>query len=191
MKKRTVALLLALVLLIGGAVGGTVAWLAMKTDSITNTFTAGNINITLTETDTDPNTDGNQYEFKMVPGAEITKDPTVTVKANSEACWLFVKVVEVNNADPQFLDYTIADDWTAVDGALGVYYCAVTAADADQEFPVLADDQVTVSEDITKSQLDTAETSGKLPTLTFTAYAVQQVGFATAAAAWVEAAKLG
>ena len=39
MKKKTLALLLALVLLAGGVIGGTLAWLTDKTDPVKNTFT--------------------------------------------------------------------------------------------------------------------------------------------------------
>ena len=88
MKKKTLALVLALTLLVAGVVGGTLAWLTDQTAEVKNTFTVGDINIGLTETTTD---------YKMVPGNTIAKDPTVTVKANSEACWLFVKVTESTN----------------------------------------------------------------------------------------------
>ena len=43
--KRSVALLVAIALLIGCAAGGTMAWLMDKTTAVTNTFVAGNINI--------------------------------------------------------------------------------------------------------------------------------------------------
>ena len=44
---RTFIAMLALVLVIGCAVGGTVAWLVSSTDPVVNTFTYGDINITL------------------------------------------------------------------------------------------------------------------------------------------------
>lgn len=83
---RAFIALLALVLVIGCVAGGTVAWLVAKTDTVVNTFTYGNINIALAETT------GTNY--KVIPGTVIEKDPKVTVKAGSEACWLFVKVEE-------------------------------------------------------------------------------------------------
>lgn len=79
--------LLAIVLVIGCAVGGTVAWLVSKPAAITNTFTVGDINATLGETD-------NTYH--IVPGVNISKDPVATVKAKSEDCYLFVQVTEEN-----------------------------------------------------------------------------------------------
>ena len=83
---KAFAAVLALVLVLGCALGGTVAWLVAKSDPVVNTFTYGDININLEETT------GSSY--KIIPGVDIAKDPKVTVKANSEACWLFVKVEE-------------------------------------------------------------------------------------------------
>ena len=175
MKKKTLALVLALTLLVAGVVGGTLAWLTDRTAEVKNTFTVGDINIDLTETTTD---------YKMVPGNTIAKDPTVTVKANSEACWLFVKVTESENLN-NFITYTIANGWTKLQD--GVYYREVPASAADQTFSVLAGDAVTVKSDVTKTMLETAKTDA--PTLTFQAYAIQKDHFATAAAAWAEVSK--
>lgn len=175
MKKKTLALVLALTLLVAGVVGGTLAWLTDQTAEVKNTFTVGDINIGLTETTTD---------YKMVPGNTIAKDPTVTVKANSEACWLFVNVTESANLD-DFITYAIATGWTELEA--GVYYREVPASAADQTFSVLAGDAVTVKSDVTRAMLETAKTDA--PTLTFKAYAIQKDHFATADAAWAEVSK--
>lgn len=177
MKKKTLALVLALTLLVAGIVGGTLAWLTDQTAEVKNTFTVGDINIGLTETTTD---------YKMVPGNTIAKDPTVTVKANSEACWLFVQVTESENLDT-FITYAIAEGWTALPGVDGVYYREVPASAADQTFSVLAGDAVTVKSDVTRTMLEAAKTDA--PTLTFQAYAIQKDHFATADAAWAEVSK--
>ena len=177
MKKKTLALVLALTLLVAGIVGGTLAWLTDQTAEVKNTFTVGDINIGLTETTTD---------YKMVPGNTIAKDPTVTVKANSEACWLFVQVTESTDLK-DFITYAIAEGWTALPGVDGVYYREVPASAADQTFSVLADDAVTVKSDVTRTMLETAKTDA--PTLTFKAYAIQRDHFATADAAWAEVSK--
>ena len=173
--KKVLALVLALTLLVAGVVGGTLAWLTDQTAEVKNTFTVGDINIGLTETTTD---------YKMVPGNTIAKDPTVTVKANSEACWLFVKVTESANLD-DFITYAIATGWTELEA--GVYYREVPASAADQTFSVLAGDAVTVKSDVTRAMLETAKTDA--PTLTFKAYAIQKDHFATADAAWAEVSK--
>lgn len=179
MKKnnKALALVMSLMLIIGVVVGGTVAYLVTHTDPLVNTFTIGDINITLTESE--------NLDLKMVPGKDLTKDPEVTVKANSEACWLFVKVEESNVSD--FLTYSVdTSKWTALGGQTGVYYMQVSASDSDQVYPVLTGDKVTVKTDVTKPML-TALTSSTYPRLTFTAYAVQQDSITTAAAAWEKA----
>lgn len=172
MKKKTLALVLALTLLVAGVVGGTLAWLTDRTAEVKNTFTVGDINIGLTETTTD---------YKMVPGNTIAKDPTVTVKANSEACWLFVQVTESENLDT-FITYAIANGWTKLKS--GVYYREVSASDADQPFSVLAGNAVTVNNTVTKEMLTAKDFTN--PTLTFKAYAIQKDHFTTPADAWAE-----
>ena len=179
---KTLVALLSLVLLLGCSLGGTLAWLADKTDPVTNTFTVGDIDITLVETTTD---------YKIVPGVNIAKDPKVTVKANSEACWLFVKVDEDNwpefkesDGTTRKVKYAIAGDWDELEGVTGVYYRQVGASDNAQEFYVLAGDTVTVSENLTKGEVQGIGTGENAPTLTFTAYAVQQEGVETATEAW-------
>ncbi len=174
MKKKTVALLLALVLAVGVAAGGTMAWLLDETDSITNTFTAGNVEITLSETDPENDNNAASNSYKMVPGITISKNPTVTVTANSEACYVFVELEKSTNFDT-FMTYAVADGWTAGDGTdipANVYYRTVNASTANQAFKVLKDDQVTVQSTVTKEQMNGVASSGQ-PTLTVTAYACQ------------------
>lgn len=176
--KKTIVMFLAFVLVICVAVGGTIAYLSDRTDEVTNTFTIGNIDITLLETT------GGQY--KMIPGNAITKDPKVTVVGGSETCWLFVEIEGSNNLN-DFITYTIADGWTVLQGVPGVYYREVGASEQDQEFGVLANDQVIVRNDITKDMMDEIAADPALsPTLTFTAYAIQRDNIADAVTAWTE-----
>lgn len=179
---RAFIALLALVLVIGCVAGGTVAWLVAKTEPVVNTFTYGNINITLAETTGE--------EYKIIPGKDIPKDPKVTVTAGSEACWLFVKVEETGTFVADKVTYAIADSWTQGNGTeipSNVYYREVSAEDAKNgvSYYVLAGNTtypngvITVSSDLTKENIPTAN-----PTLTFTAYAVQQENIADAATAW-------
>lgn len=168
MKKKSLALVLALAMIVVCVVGGTLAWLTDKTAPVTNTFTYGDINITLAESE--------DLDLKMIPGYTITKDPTVTVVKDSEKCYLFVKVDKSTNFD-SFMTYDMAAGWTQLKDASnndvpGVYYRVVDASTADQEFGVLKDNQVTVRGDVTKGMLN-ALTEATRPTLTFTAYACQ------------------
>lgn len=172
MKKKVLSIV-AVVLVLCCAIGGTLAWLTDKTASVKNTFTVGDINIELTETTTN---------YKMVPGNTISKDPKVTVKANSEACWLFVKVDKSANFD-SFMTYDMADGWTELPSVTGVYYREVAATTAATDFSVLKGDSVSVKDTVTKADLN-ALTQNTFPTLTFTAYAVQKDNVADAATAW-------
>ena len=179
---RAFIALLALVLVIGCVAGGTVAWLVAKTEPVVNTFTYGNIDITLTETT------GTSY--KIIPGTDITKNPKVTVKGGSEACWLFVKVEEVGaistiTTDP--VHYAIDTGWAQLkdkDGkdVSGVYYRLVDAVDNDTAFKVLKDNKIIVSGELTKETINGYAV--QQPTLKITAYAVQQENIADAATAW-------
>ena len=182
---RGLVLVLALTLIVGVAGGATFAWLTAKSDTVVNTFTYGDINITLEE-----NTGS---DYKIIPGVDIEKDPLVTVEAGSEACWLFVKVEEENW--PEFADgegenavrkvnYDIADGWTKGDGTsipANVYYREVAANNADQEFPVLKDNKITVSNTLTKIDIKGLSAT---PKLSITAYAIQKDGMDNAEKAW-------
>lgn len=162
MKKKSLALLLAIAIVVVGVVAGTVAWLTDQTPSVTNTFTTSDINIELKET---------KNNFQMIPGWNIEKDPKVTVKQGSEACYLFVKLEKSENFDT-FMTYQMAAGWTALPEAPGVYYREVAAATADTTFEVLQDNQVSVKGEVTKVQMN-ALTEATYPTLTVTAYASQ------------------
>lgn len=169
MKKKILVSAVAAALVLCCAIGGTLAWLTAQTNPVINTFTVGNVDLTLTET-TGPT-------YKMVPGCTIKKDPTVTVTKDSEDCWLFVKVEKSTNFDT-FMTYAMADGWEQLKNAEGqdvadVFYREVKTGEANQEFAVLKDNQVAVKDSVDKSLMD-GLTKETYPTLTFTAYAVQQ-----------------
>ena len=195
MKKKAIVAVVALVLVLCCAMGGTLAWLVDSTTEVKNTFTYGDINISLWEHElnddgltlsTDVFTGAEQTGFKMIPGNKIEKDPTVTVKADSEASWLFVKIVESDNFD-DFMTYAIAEGWTFFNTtATGdeidtdtndgyVIYRQVDDTIGDQQntnFAVLNNNEVLVKNTVTKGMLNAEDFEN--PTLTFTAYAVQQ-----------------
>lgn len=183
--KMSLALLLALMITLGAALGGTIAYLMDKTDPVVNTFTYGDINITLTETDTqkDDDDDPNTNQYEMMPGETLIKDPKVTVKKGSKDNWLFVKLEKSDNFD-EFMTYEMADGWILLQDAQGnavegVYYMEVQetdVADKDKEFGVILDNEVSVKADVTKEQLNALEntTPPDYPVLSITAYAVQR-----------------
>lgn len=187
--KKTLAIILAFVLIVGATVAGTVAYLVDDTETITNTFTVGDITIDLTETwnaKSDPKLDANDiWKGTVVPGTPLAKDPKVIVKAGSEACWLFVKLEKVNwPADPagSKITYSVREGWTELTEGSGIYYRQVDASEATKnvEFDVLADNTVYVDATLKKSEVSNL---GQFQ-LNITAYAVQQANVADATAAW-------
>lgn len=171
MKKKSVALVLALALVVVCIVGGTLAWLTATTGEVKNTFTTSDVNITLSET-----AGGQNHEFQMIPGYTITKDPKVTVTAGSEKCYLFVKLDKSTNFD-SFMTYEVASVWEQLKDeskaeVSGVFYRVVNTNEMGTAYSVLKDDQVTVKDTVTKDAMNGLRTAS-LPTLTVTAYATQ------------------
>ena len=160
------------VTLVVGSVAATVAYLTDMTTTVENTFTAGNITISLE--------DDKPHINKMVPGVAFDKNPEITVNANSEKCWLFVKIDKYNGFD-NFMTFTVDTGdtaWTALDGVSGVYYRLVDETTADQTFKVISDGKITVKSNVTKDELNALfADNATVPALNFTAYAVQYATF--------------
>ena len=77
-----VALSLALVCVIGG----TLAFLVATSNTVTNTFTYGEISLKLWE-ENKTNESGMNFT-NVVPGDEWGKDPVITVVEGSETCYV-------------------------------------------------------------------------------------------------------
>ena len=194
MRKRLITAIIALSLALCCLVGVTMAWLMDSTNEVTNTFTVGDVNIELIEhayneddTDTITNVVSNTNEYPLIPGTIYAKDPTVTVKANSEDCYLFIKVTETNNP-LTYLEYTIDETvWTKLEN--GVYYRLVSKDENDQSWGILTNNQVKVRENVVKpgttgnGYVEMPAASAQ-PVLSFKAYAVQSANVADASAAW-------
>lgn len=102
--KKVLLVMACAVILVVGSVMATIAYLTAQ-DEVVNTFTVGDVNITLDETDTDENGDpiqGNnrvkENEYHLLPGHEYVKDPTVHVLANSEDCYVRM-LMTINKQD--------------------------------------------------------------------------------------------
>lgn len=184
----SVFVMLALTMVVGCAVDGTVAWLVSESESSVSTFTLGDINIKLTG-------ESESQSLKIIPGVDIRRSLKVTVDANSEACWLFVKVEETNWPDLKETDGTtrkvsysvnVQNGWIALEGNPGVYYREVSAEDAQRGDAYDVNCNVTVSQMLTKAEVNSIA-AGTQPQLSFTAYAVQRDGIDDAATAWAAA----
>lgn len=222
--KKVLAMLLAVLMIVTATVAGTVAWLQAKTDDVTNTFTVGNINIDLKEheLDSDNNTllkdSANEVtsedEYKVLPGDTQPKDPFVRIGADSEDCYVFIKVVEENNdtykyvtdadgndtavaTNQKYVTYSVdTTKWTALADNPGVYYYKVGTTEyfANQTsegiISILTGDKVEYAKTLTKAEIDYLYNEDgtvdttKQPKLVFTAYAVQKANVDTVADAW-------
>ena len=200
--KKKLTMVVSLLLVMALSIGGTLAYLTDKTEAVTNTFTVGKVDISLTETGA---TD-NAKSYHIVPGAVYAKDPTITVTADSEDCWLFVKIEDKNNdagEGAKYINYDVRGEWKVLDAANQIYYREVKKADSVKTFYVLtggtATDTTTDGTNGIVTANGTAITSDYVaalaagsktaPQLIFTAYAIQQQSFTTAEAAWAEVSK--
>lgn len=126
MKTRTKALLLSLcaMMLVAASIFGTMAYLT-STDEVKNTFTVGNVAITLDEAKVNAYgqelcKDGTVYtgaqgqtkadrvkanSYKLLPGHTYIKDPMIHVADGSEDCYIFITV---DNGIAS-VEHTIAD----------------------------------------------------------------------------------
>lgn len=146
---KAMVMILSLMLVIGLSVGGTIAWLTAETGTVENTFTVGNIIIELWENDFVLSTNSlntakkvtAENEYKVVPGGKSPKNPTVTVKAGSEECYVYV-TVENNlllNDGTAVAKLTFANGWDEVEtvGTKTLYrYNTKVTATAAQDLPV-------------------------------------------------------
>lgn len=124
-KKKTV--LAAVILLLMFLVGGAIAYFT-DTDTKTNTFTIGSVDITLTEdgwdalTDTDSDGIPDAAE-DMMPGESVTKDPLVNNISTKNPAYVFVKVevpcttVESPATPEEIFTYTVNAGWTELSTA--------------------------------------------------------------------------
>lgn len=206
MKKMYKAMLLVLcaVLLVAGSVMGTLAYLKATTGPVTNTFTVGSVAITLNEAKVNeygeklnanlvvwkegdapaPRVMKNAY--KLIPGHTYVKDPKITVAANSEASYLFVRIKNDINGIEAAGDNTIAkqmdaNGWTPLESGSRIYYrSAAATAEEAMEYPVFA--SFTIADNA--NDLEYWNKISSETVVAVTAYAVQADGFSDAQAAW-------
>lgn len=179
---KEVVILCGFILMFQISAVGVFAWLNDMSGPVENIFSSGKVNIDIEETDTgdgDENRFTNTYEIK--PGEDISKDPKVTIPANSSDCWMFIKVEQSENFN-DYMQYEIDNRWTKLgDGSPGVYYKDVYSSEEDQTFPVISKNTVKVKASVTKEILNSLENE---PTLKITAYAIQQASLFTPQDAW-------
>ena len=188
MNKRLVVLVAVLVAALVG-ITGTIAWLT-DTGEVTNTFTVGNITMTMDESDVDNSSADKDRDtantYHLLPGQQYVKDPQIHIGANSEACYVFIKVenglANIEAASEQDGYKTIAEqieenDWTALEGVSGVYYKTQAATTEIVDLDIF--EQLKIGNVDSDTLADYAQSN-----IVVTAYAIQQAGFTDATSAY-------
>ena len=190
--RKVLILALCAVLLVSISVMGTMAYLTSQA-SVTNTFTVGKVGIELDEALVDANgkeiTDENakrvkENKYKLLPGLDYDKDPSIRVASDSENCWLFVKVengiaaIESGSIATQMT----TNGWTPIAEGSNIYARAAANKAGDS---VKVFEHFTIKDDVNNTTLATY--NGK--TIVVTAYAIQAAGFEgkTASEIWTAA----
>ncbi len=133
-KKKLIPLLSAVALVGVIGVGSTLAYFT-DNDAANNVVTMGHVNIELDEPEFSAANEDNTIT-NVVPNQTITKDPTITVVAGSESCYLRAKIdITELNADQtaDLLENTnIGEDWVLAEDGYYYYQNAVSKSDEDQ-----------------------------------------------------------
>ena len=203
MKKKILLVGLLVVLVAAVSVGLTVAYLT-SADTVTNTFTVGDVEIALDEAAVNENGEAipgadrvKANTYKLIPGHTYVKDPTVTVKAGSAESYVRMLVTVTNssafdavlpNADLRAIFGGYDDSkWTYVKNTENAdntrtyefrYHTTVTAS-ADKALEPLFTG-ITVPGNVNNDQLKTLEGAQ----IIVEAEAIQADSFDNADAAW-------
>ena len=170
-KLRRVLLLLACaVMLVSLSVGATLAYLQSQTEVVNNAFSVGRVYITLDEakvneygvpqmavdydaeagewlySDTDDITTAareHHNEYKLYPGKQYPKDPTVHVYKGSETCYVFVKLNKTSltyTKDGAPVDIEAATDAKETGNADATAYVRIVDQIADNDWVYFGED---------------------------------------------------
>ncbi|MDY5083679.1 MAG: SipW-dependent-type signal peptide-containing protein [Candidatus Limivicinus sp.] len=215
MKTKSKALLLTLcaVLLVAASVMGTMAYLT-STDEVQNTFTVGQVKITLDEAKVNPDgtlvykEDGqtpvdrvSTNSYKLLPGHTYNKDPMVTVLSGSEASYIKMTVTFSKASALDAIFAPTGADLTSIfngyDSANWIYKGNTKDATADTrtyEFWYKEKVGAPTADVALDALFDSITVPGTITneqlatiegmTITVNAYAIQADGFANAEAAW-------
>lgn len=138
--KKIIGLTATVGALVCVSVMGTLAYLTDE-EVVTNTFTVGDIDITLDESKVgtdgviigDDRVDGNTYH--LIPGKEYVKDPIVHVTEGSENCYVFVKVEngleDIIDDNYELKDQMEKNGWYLVDGKTNIYQYNLVVSGSD------------------------------------------------------------
>lgn len=179
----TLAILVAVI-----SIGGTFAYLTSK-DSKQNTFTIGNVTVSLIEENWDREVAENG-NLNIAPGVTIPKDPKV-VNTGKNPCYVRVralipkgKVGDQTNVDIFDVNGTNTTDWTYKNGYY--YYNHVLEVGRTTNSPIF--ESVTLKSGIKEGVFESTESNpnGNRVLIDVVAEAIQSQGFSSSDVAWHE-----
>lgn len=211
MKKKILVACLCVALAVLTVAGTTLAYLTSQAE-VKNTFTVGNVKMTMDEAKV--NTDGTPVEnanrvgsndYILSPGHTYVKDPIVHMDAVSENCYVFIKVenglgvleAATSAEDGGYKNIAAqitANGWkplmNGTTAVAGVYYQEYTKNQTDRELKVfenfkIADNANTLKNANNQVIWDTITDANKI-TVNVTAYAIQADGMTSAYDAWTK-----
>ncbi len=205
-KRKALIMVLCAVLLVSTTMFATIAYLKSE-DEVKNTFTVGNVKITLDEREVDiygTPVEGDkrvqENKYKLIPGHIYTKDPTVTVKAKSEDCYVRA-LVTINKREalynlPSYIEIEKCfkintESWTyknmTEDTEKDTYtyefwYKSIVETTSDKDTQLTAVfEEIIVPDSLTNAQLETLTGLE----INVVAHAIQADGFESPEEAWV------
>jgi len=164
-------LVMSLVLSLVIATGSTLAYLMDTTETKTNVFTLGDVEIELTEPDWVDNS-------VLLPNQPVTKDPTITNKGWHDA-WVWMEVVIPSTLYEHLTLNGISDDWIRTNATDDKGNTVVTLKYKEtlaSGESVKAFDSVTLSAD---AKYDDLKDLGSKVEINVTAYAIEAGSFAS------------
>lgn len=203
--KNIAIIVAAMVLVFALGVGSTLAYFVSVSSTLTNDFIPTKFG--------DPAVTETTTKYVAIPGVDITKDPKVkytpttnnTAEQASAYLYLTVSIAggwattdnyvfnnKIGDAAADKLSFTLVKaNWKYLGTANGtrVYVYVVSSTEqkltaAKSDIQVLANNKVTVSETITRAEMEASGIDTKLGSVTFGAYAVQAEGLGDAKSAW-------
>lgn len=196
MKKKITAIFLCVALVAIAIVGASLAYFT-DTKTAENTFTMGDVKITLDEANANGEGRVTSNEYNVYPGAVVAKDPTVH-NTGKNAAWIRA-YVEVKGWDTNRTKYPgykageLKDSLTYLIDGLGEGWSLVdaTAANGDVTFVLKYDTQLASKDSTTAMFQQVKVPAGLVDTdvfgqITVTAQAIQADGFDTWEAAFAK-----
>lgn len=183
-KKKILSVALAASLAAVAVVSSSLAYFT-DTDQKDNVFTVGNVDITLTEEKWDADLNNKD----LIPGKTIPKDPTITVDADSETAYTFMKVELSDDFVDLLTAYATAegiedpaqviDDWFVSEVQPKVMEMGDNYVILGVLSPKAAGESVTYFDEVTIPAAVTQEMikADGVYTIDITAYAIQAEGF--------------